>query len=123
MSLLDTDAIKNIMGAAFTPIFGTGELIRVNMVWQSGVGLPVEDAPVAVSVQTDRCDEAMRQSPGYTVEDSKLIILQAGITGREPNTDDVIVARGQRWKVKSVRSDAAQSHWIIHATKEVTDDT
>jgi len=123
MTLLDTDALKNIMGAAFAPILGTGELIRINMVEQpsGGIRLPVEDAPVAISVQVDRCDEAMRQSPGYTAEDVKLIILQAGITGREPNSDDVIVARGQRWKAKSVRTDPASSHWTVHATKEATD--
>lgn len=123
MALLDTDALKNIMGAAFAPILGTGQLIRISMQRQpGGVFLPVEDAPVPISCQVDRCDEAMRQSPNYTAEDVKLIILQAGIAGREPNSDDVIVARGQRWKAKSVRSDPAQSHWVIHATKEGTDE-
>jgi len=123
MGLLDTNAIQALMGAAFAPILGTGQLIRIDMVRQSGgVILPTEQDPVAISVQVDRCDEAMRQSPGYTAEDVKLIILQAGITGRDPNSDDVIVARGQRWKAKSVRTDPAQSHWIIHATKEATDD-
>lgn len=122
MGLLDTDALKNIMGAAFAPVLGTGQLIRVEMVRQTGgVVLPTEQAPVAISVQVDRCDEAMRQSPGYTDLDVKLIILQANVTGREPNSDDIVVARAQRWKAKSVRSDPARSHWIIHGTREATE--
>lgn len=122
MGLLDTDALKNIMGAAFAPVLGTGQLIRVEMVRQTGgVVLPTEQAPVAISVQVDRCDEAMRQSPGYTDQDVKLIILQASVTGREPNSDDIVVARSQRWKAKSVRSDPARSHWIIHGTREATE--
>lgn len=122
MGLLDTDALKNIMGAAFAPVLGSGQLIRVDMVRQpGGIIVPTEQAPVSVSVQIDRCDEAMRQSPGYTAEDVKLIVLQAGLTGREPNSDDVIVARSQRWKAKSVRTDPARSHWIIHGTREATE--
>ena len=122
MGLLDTDALKNIMGAAFAPVLGSGQLIRVDKVRQpGGVELPVEQMPVTISVQIDRCDEAMRQAPGYSAEDVKLIVLQAGITGREPNSDDVIVARAQRWKAKSVRTDPARSHWIIHGTREATE--
>ena len=122
MTLLDTDAIKNIMGAAFAPIMGTGQLIRIDLVRQTGgTYLPVEQPPVALSVQIDRCDEAMRQSPGYTAEDVKLIVLQAGVEGRAPKTDDVIEARGERWKAVSVRTDPASSHWVIHATKQASE--
>ncbi|WMT90152.1 hypothetical protein [Pelagibacterium sp. H642] len=121
--LLDTNALKDITGAAFAPVLGTGQLIRIDMVRQpGGVIIPTEQPPVAISVQVDRCDEAMRQSPGYTEQDVKLIILQSGVTGREPNSDDVVVARGERWKCKSVRSDPAQSHWTIHATRDATEE-
>lgn len=122
MGLLDTDALKNVMGAAFAPILGTGQLIRIDMVRQpGGVILPAEQDPVAISVQVDRCDEAMRQAEGYTDTDVKLIILQAGVSGREPNTDDIVVARGRRWKVSGVRSDPAQSHWVMRGIRQATE--
>ncbi|MBV2144241.1 hypothetical protein KUG47_12125 [Falsochrobactrum sp. TDYN1] len=123
MSLLDTDALKNIMSAAFAPIFGTGQLIRTSMVRQpGGVILPVEEPPVDISVQVDRADEAMRQSAGYTDTDVKLIILQAGIAGKEPDTDSIVVAQGRRWKVSGVRSDPARSHWIMRGIRQATEE-
>jgi len=122
MGLLDGDYLKNIMGAAFAPILGAGQLIRVDMVRRPGGTVrPVEASAVPISVQVDRADEAMRQAPGYTATDVKLIVLQAGIAGRAPNTNDVIVAQGQRWKSMGVRSDPARTHWIIHGTREKTE--
>lgn len=122
MSLLDGDDIRALFGDVFTDIFGDGSLIRVDMVRQpGGVVLPVEDAPVAISVQVDRADEAMRQAAGYTDTDVKLIILQAGVTGRMPNSDDIVIAQGQRWKVSGVRQDPARSHWIMCGIRQATE--
>lgn len=115
--LLDTDDIQQLFGDVFSDIYGDGELITVTMVrGPGGVQIP-QETPVPCKVQVDRCDEAMRQSAGYTAEDVKLLVLKAGIAV-VPDSDSIVVARGQRWKAKSVRSDPASSYWIIHGTKD-----
>ncbi len=115
--LLDTDDIQQLFGDVLSDIYGDGQLITVTMVrGPGGVQVPQETS-VPCKVQVDRCDEAMRQSAGYTAEDVKLLVLQAGIA-IVPDSDSIVVARGQRWKAKSVRSDPASSYWIIHGTKD-----
>lgn len=64
----------------------------------------------------------MRGEPGYTAQDVKLIILTAGLAGREPNTDDVVVAQSVRWKLGGVRQDPARSHWIARGIRQSSED-
>lgn len=124
MNLLDTSAIRDIFGATLGAIYGDGQLIRVDMVQQPNHSLlPVEQAPVAIKVQVDRADEAMRAAPGYTETDVKLLILQSGISGREPNSDDIVVAQGQRWKLAGVQQDPARSHWTARGIRQATPET
>lgn len=122
MNLLDGDDIRALFGDVFADIFGGCFLIRVEMMRQPGGTLrPVEETPVPIKVQIDRADEAMRKSAGYTDTDVKLIILQAGVAGRQPNSDDIVIAQGQRWKVSGVRQDPARSHWIMRGIRQATE--
>lgn len=110
--LLDTGAIRSLFGSVLKGVYGDGQLIRVTKVRQPGGTFKnVEAAPVAIKVQVDRCTEAMRQREGYTSTDVKLLILQDGVTGPTPTSDDIIVARNERWKVYEIEEDPAQSYW------------
>lgn len=117
--LLDTGAIRSIMGRALAGIYGDGQLIRVVQVRQpGGVYLPVPQPPVTIKVQVDRCTEAMRQAEGYTAQDVRLLVLQEGVPGPAPTSDDIIVARGERWKIYEVYEDPAQSYWGGRGVKQ-----
>lgn len=119
--LLDTDDIQQLFGNIFSDIFGDGQLITVTMVrGPGGVQIPQETA-VSCKVQVDRADEAMRQSAGYTDTDVKLIILQAGLSDKEPDSDSIVVAQGRRWKVSGVRSDPARAAWIMRGIRQASE--
>lgn len=121
MSLLDTTAISDIFGSVLGSIYGDGQLIRVSMVEGPNYSQVEQlDDPVSIKVQVDRADEAMRATPGYTETDVKLIILQSGVSGRMPNSDDIVVAQGQRWKLGGVRQDPARSHWVARGIRQVS---
>lgn len=119
MGLLDTNALQSIFGAALSPVYGDGQLIRVTMQRGSGgVMLPTEASPVSIKVQVDRCTEAMRQAPGYTADNVRLLILQSGISGAKPTSDDIIVARGERWKIYEIYEDPAKAYWGGRGVKQ-----
>lgn len=122
MGLLDTDYIRNRFGSVLSSVYGDGQLIRVTMDrGPGGVMIPTEAAPIAIKVQVDRCTEAMRQVAGYTADDVRLLILQAGVTGPKPTSDDIIVARGERWKIYELYEDPARSYWGGRGVKEATE--
>lgn len=119
--LLDAASIQATIGRVLGPIYGDGSLIRVDLVRQAGgTLLPSEQAPAAIKVQVDRADEAMRQAAGYTDTDVKLLILQTGVAGRAPNSDDIVIAQGQRWKLSGIRQDPARSHWVARGIRQAT---
>lgn len=122
MSLLDSNFIRNRFGSVLSSIYGMGRLIRVTKVrGPGGVQINQYQQPVSVRVQTDRCDEAMRQQPGYTADNSKLLILQAGVGGPMLTTDDIIEHRGKRWSVYECGEDPAQSYWRGRGVMQSTD--
>lgn len=123
MSMLDTDILQSTLGQAFAAVFGAGELIRVVMERQpGGIYLPVEQPPVPIRVQVDTVTEAMRQAAGYSAEDVRLLILQHGLTGPAPTTDDIVVAQGVRWRLSGIGQDPARSYFEMRATRDVSDD-
>lgn len=122
MGLLDSDFIRNRFGSVLSSVYGDGRLIRVTKVrGPGGVQINQYQQPVAVKVQTDRCDEAMRQQAGYTESDAKLLILQAGVGGPMLTTDDIIEHRGQRWSIYGCGEDPAQSYWRGRGVRQATD--
>ncbi|ELT46836.1 hypothetical protein [Brucella intermedia] len=119
--LLDTDDIQQLFGDIFSDIYGDGQLITVTMVrGPGGVQIPQESS-VPCKVQVDRADESMRQSAGYTDTDVKLIILQSGLSDKEPDSDSIVVAQGRRWKVSGVRSDPARAAWIMRGIRQASE--
>lgn len=112
MGLLDGNAIADLFGDALESIYGDGQLIRVTKQrGPGGVMINVRATPVAIKVQVDRCDEEMRSQSGYTAQDVKLLVLQSGIAGPAPTSDDIIVARGEQWSMKSIGEDPARAYW------------
>lgn len=116
--LLDTDAIQKIFGSALAGIYGDGELITVTMVRGPGGVQTPQETSVPCKVQVDNCDEAMRSAEGYSDTDVKLIILQDGMTGSEPDGDSIVIAQGKRWKVSGVRSDPARAAWVMRGIRQ-----
>lgn len=112
MGLLDTNAIQRKFGRVFSSIYGDGQLIRVTKTRVPGGGfVNTEQEPVPIKVQVDRCTESMRQAEGYTADDVKLLVLQDGVPGGKPTSNDIIVARGERWNIYEVYEDPAKSYW------------
>lgn len=66
--------------------------------------------------QIDAVTEAMRQAPGYTDKDQRILIL-INTLQVTPTTDDEITVRGALWSIASVASDPAQSHWELRGTR------
>jgi len=119
--LLDTDALQGIFGSVLSVIYGDGQLIRVTMERQpGGVVIPVEEPPVPIKVQVDACTEAMRQQPGYTDTDVRLLILQSGVSGAKPTTDDIVIAKGQRWKLYGITEDPARAYWEMRGIRDAS---
>lgn len=123
MGLLNSDAIKNKFGRVFSAIYADGQLIRVTKERiEGGSFVNKEQPPVPIKLQKDKCSEAMRQANGYTAEDVKLLILQAGISGPVPNSDDIIIDnKGERWKIYEVYEDPANSYWGGRGVKQATE--
>lgn len=112
MGLLDSNALQDLFGTVFSDLYGSGRLIRVTKVRGTGGVLRNQyQQPVPIKVQIDRCDEAMRRQSGFTDQDVKLLVLQAGVGGEAPTTDDVIEAGGRRWSMFAVGEDPARSYW------------
>lgn len=121
MGLLDTNAIRRKFGQVFSSIYANGQLIRVIKERQPGGSYRnKEEEPVGIKVQIDRCTESMRQAQGYTAEDVKLLILQDGVSGAKPTSDDIIIAGGERWKIYEVYEDPAKSYWGGRGVKQAT---
>lgn len=122
MALLDSDALQNLFGTVFSGLYGSGRLIRVTKVrGAGGVLLNRYEPPVAIKVQVDRCDEAMRKQSGFTDTDVKLLVLQAGISSPAPTTDDVIEAKGERWNMYAVGEDPARAYWRGRGVRQSSD--
>ena len=76
----------------------------------------VESELYACRAQIDAVTEAMRQAPGYTATDQRILILSDTLDV-VPTTDDEITVGGREWGVASVASDPAQSYWELRGTR------
>lgn len=119
MSLLDTNALQSLFGSVLSGVYGSGRLIRVTKIRAlGGVMINRYEEPIPIKIQVDRCDEEMRGQSGYTSENAKLLILQAGVGSPAPTSDDVIEVRGDRWNIFSVGEDPARSYWRGRGVKQ-----
>lgn len=116
MGLLN-GGLQAIFGAALGPLYLDGQLIRVETIYATDGTLTKVTTAEAIKVQIDAVTEQMRQSPGYTERDIRLIILQSGILGRAPSSDDyVTIPNRGRWSLASVDTDVALVYWQARAT-------
>jgi hypothetical protein len=116
--LLDTNAIQSLFGSVLSSIYGDGTLIRVVLVSDGQGGWTESPTEQPIKVQVDACTEAMRQQAGYTDNDVRLLILQFGVTGGDITSDDVVVARGKRWRCYGITQDPAASYWEARAVAQ-----
>lgn len=117
--LLESDFICNTFGSVLSSIYGDGKLIRVvTGRGAGGVVTHTEQAAVDIKFQIDVCTEAMRQQEGYTDKDVAMFVLQMGVTGGDLTSDDIIEARGKRWKMYGITTDPAKSYWLGRAVLE-----
>ena len=114
MSLLEGD-LQDIFGAVFGSVYSDGTLNKVTRADNGKGGGAVSAVPIAIKGQIDAVTEAMRQAPGYTADDVRLIVLQDGVD-ESPTSDDTINLGGTKWSISNVVSDAAQTHWVMRGT-------
>ena len=101
-------------GAVFGSYFLDGSLHRVSRIEAEDGDVSTGEVDVPIKYQPDRITESMRQAEGYTEDDAAFIVLQHGIAPA-PTSDDELTASGARWAIRTVASDPASTHWIVHA--------
>lgn len=116
MGLLD-GGIQAIMGSAFGFLYLPGTLARVTFTDDGKGGGSTSELNQPCRVQRDACTEQMRQQPGYTAQDVRLLILQAGVSGGDIDTDCKVTAQGETYQIAWVTQDPASSYWECRATK------
>lgn len=114
MGLLD-GGLKAVFGGAFGSIMLPGTLYRPTRTDSAGGTPTVTWTAFRCRGQVDAVTEAMRTEAGYTDRDVRIILLQEGLTVT-PTTDFEAAIGGRRWKVASVDSDPASTHWIMRGT-------
>lgn len=116
MGLLD-GGIQALFGAAFSGLYLDGTLTRLSITEDGQGGGSTTTSSQPCKVQTDACTQAMREQPGYTSTDVRLLILQAGITGGKIDTDcQVTDGTGRAYKIAWVGQDPAQSYFECRGT-------
>lgn len=114
MSDLLTGGIRELFGEVFGELYLDGVLHKVVLADDGAGSLTETVTEYPIKGQVDAADEVMRRTEGYTANDCRLIVLQAGVPV-EVTTDDRITLGGRLWDVHGpVRRDPAESQWIIH---------
>lgn len=115
MSLLN-GGIASIFGKVFAGLYLPATLrAQVRMETNDG-SVTVETELYPCLAQIDAVTEAMRQAPGYTDTDQRILILSDSLDAI-PTTDDAITVGGRDWGIASVASDPAQSYWELRGTR------
>lgn len=117
MGLLDGDEISNLFGDVFGEIYADGILIHVAKVNGRGGNITSTTTNYPCKVQRDNCDKSMMSEEGYVATDVKLILLRAPLGNVDVTTDDKVTAYGVTYSLKSVRRDAANSHFVARGRK------
>ena len=113
--LLD-GGIAAIFGKVFAGLYLPATLRRQVRTETDGGSVTVETELHACRAQIDAVTEAMRQAPGYTATDQRILIL-ADTLDVAPTTDDEITVGGREWGIASVASDPAQSYWELRGAR------
>lgn len=115
MGLLSGE-IKALFGEVFGSLYLAGTLTRQTLVDNGKGGGTSTTAEQPCKVQVDACTASMRAQDGYTDDDVRLIVLKAGITGGELDTDCQVTPTegdhaGITYDIQSHTDDPAGSYW------------
>lgn len=116
MGLLD-GGIQSVMGSAFNFLYLPGTLTRVTLTDDGQGGGSSTPATQPCRVQIDACTEQMRQQAGYTAKDVRLLVLQAGVSGGDIDTNCKVTAKGATYQIAWVTQDPGASYWECRATR------
>lgn len=116
MTSLLNGGIASIFGKVFAGLYLPATLLCQVRTETDDGSVTVETELHACRAQIDAVTEAMRQAPGYTGTDQRILIL-ADTLDVVPTTDDAITVGGRTWGVASVASDPARSYWELRGTR------
>lgn len=114
--MLLNGGLQGVFAGAFGSIYLPGTLWRVRRTEGAGGTFTETPIPTPCRVQVDSATEAMRGDAGYSDRDVSILILQGGLVGPAPTTDDQVTAKGVRWALASVIEDPASTYWLCRAT-------
>lgn len=116
MGALD-GGIQALFGTAFGALYLDATLIRVTYTNGAGGDGTETTASEAVKVQQDMVSEIVRAQAGYSQDERRFLILQAGITG--PLTGACkLVFEGVTYLLSSPEQDPARSYWAVRAVPQ-----
>jgi len=105
-----------ILNSVFGAIYPSGTLIQRTITEDAGGSQTVTTTSVPIKVQTDRVTESMRQQPGYTDKDVRLIVLSAGVSAITSD-DQIIDSRGDTWSLIDPALDVCGSHYEMRGQR------
>lgn len=111
MGLLDGGAAA-LFNGALRGIYLDATLHRRTVTKDGAGGGSSAFADEAVKAQLEAASEGMRQAPGYTVKDVRILVLAHGVD--RPTSDDQITVAGQRHAIAGVGRDPAGAYWDLH---------
>lgn len=113
MGLLN-GGIQSVFATAFGSFYLPATIVRVTVA-PDGTGGNIETpTEIPCKVQQDAITDQMRQSGGYTEDDARFLILQAGVGPL--NSDDRLIFEGTEYLLSNPTQDPGRSYWACRAT-------
>jgi len=114
VSELLSGGLAGILGAAFAPLYLDATLHRPSAPEydDGGTIINASTTDIACKAQVDAVTEAMRQSPGFTDRDQRILVLSSTLSGTI-TTDDSITVGGQHWSIASVATDPVGAYFEL----------
>lgn len=116
MGLLDGDAVKNILGAAMSPLYASATFHPVTLLDDGEGGWVPSTGSVPVKAQENTLKEEARLRSGYSDLESQIFILAKGFE-YEPKSGDKINYKGTIFAVVRAELDPGRSHWICRCQR------
>lgn len=113
MGLLN-GSIQSLFGTVFSTFYLDAELITVTIIPDGEGGGTEITSTMPVKVQQDAITEQMRATGGYTENDARFLILQAGVG--ELTSDCRLSFNDITYDLSNPQQDPARSYWAVRAT-------
>ena len=120
--MLEDGRISAMFAGIPQGIYGPGSLVTVvtgTTRDQSTGVFPVAQTTTPVRVQRDVCTQRQMSQAGYSEKDVRLMVLQHGVAVT-PNTDSLVVHRGETFAVMDVDEDPCRVYWDLRARRRST---